>query len=237
MYFAFTSRETLLDFLPKGGVCAEIGVKRGEFSGEMLRRLSPAKLHLVDLWQHQVDTAYITDAGNVEQDVQDGYHREVVEVFGAKENVEIHRTSSLTAAASFPENYFDFVYLDAMHTHDAVLGDLRAYAGKMKPSGILAGHDFCSQHYARNQGFGVIGAVTEFVKQSDYEFLLITGELWATFLLVKRHQDGIKLPILSQFLVAGVPFLELPDTLAPALHQRVYQLSNGEYRMHAAFGL
>lgn len=237
MYFAFISRENLLDLLPKGGVCAEIGVQQGAFSKEMLRRLSPSALHLVDLWQHQTGTAYVQDVGNASQDIQDAYHREVVETFKEHGEVVVHRTSSQAAATTFSDASFDFVYLDAMHTHDAVLGDLRAYGPKIKAGGILAGHDFCSHPYASRQGFGVIGAVSEFVKESDFEFFLITGELWATYLLVRKGQDAVVRSIVPALMASGLPFLELPDVLAPALRQKIYSLSNGELRMHPAFSV
>src|SRR5688500_9782878 len=48
-----TDRIALLDVLPKNGVVAEIGVNKGEFSEEIIRRNHPSKLHLIDLWDSE----------------------------------------------------------------------------------------------------------------------------------------------------------------------------------------
>ena len=45
-----TRRERMLELMPKNGVIAEVGCAFGDFSAEILKRTSPAKLHLVDLW-------------------------------------------------------------------------------------------------------------------------------------------------------------------------------------------
>jgi hypothetical protein len=52
------------------------------------------------------------------------------------------KEKSPEAAASFPDNFFDFVFLDARHDYVSALTDMVAFWPKLKPSGILAGHDF-----------------------------------------------------------------------------------------------
>ena len=46
-------RQELLHLMPKGGVCAELGVWKGDFSQRILDVTSPRELHLVDPWQFQ----------------------------------------------------------------------------------------------------------------------------------------------------------------------------------------
>mmetsp|Transcript_9089 Transcript_9089/g.21889 ORF Transcript_9089/g.21889 Transcript_9089/m.21889 type:complete len:301 (+) Transcript_9089:199-1101(+) len=42
-----------------------------------------------------------------------------------------------------PDNGFDFIYLDGMHTYKYVRRELEHYWRKVRPGGILAGHDYC----------------------------------------------------------------------------------------------
>ena len=47
------SRILLLRKMPKGAICAEIGVWKGDFSKLILNITSPMKLHLIDPWEYQ----------------------------------------------------------------------------------------------------------------------------------------------------------------------------------------
>lgn len=50
--------------------------------------------------------------------------------------------SSLRAAALFPPASVDFVFLDAAHDEASVRADLAAWWPRVKPGGVLAGHDY-----------------------------------------------------------------------------------------------
>jgi hypothetical protein len=45
------TRQEMLDRLPKGSVGAELGVAQGEFTRDILDRVDPSLLHLVDVWK------------------------------------------------------------------------------------------------------------------------------------------------------------------------------------------
>lgn len=62
---------------------------------------------------------------------------------------------STQAAKSFKDESIDFVFIDASHTYEAVLNDIKAWFPKVKFGGIIAGHDY-------HPKFGVIQAVNEF---------------------------------------------------------------------------
>lgn len=63
------------------------------------------------------------------------------------------RMTSLEAADRFPDGSLDFVFIDAAHDFDSVLADIRAWLPKVRPDGVLAGHDYGSRRR------GVIRAV------------------------------------------------------------------------------
>jgi hypothetical protein len=64
------------------------------------------------------------------------------------------KMTSKEASELFDNKSLDFVFLDAEHLYEDVLEDLNLWWPKVKPEGILAGHDF--------NGIGVNRAVREF---------------------------------------------------------------------------
>lgn len=52
------------------------------------------------------------------------------------------RLLSTEASATYINACLDFVFLDGCHTFDAVSEDIRSWKPKLKPGGILAGHDY-----------------------------------------------------------------------------------------------
>jgi len=63
---------------------------------------------------------------------------------------------SWDAAALYPNASLDYVYIDADHSYEAVCRDIDAWLPKVKPGGVICGHDFCPY-----PGYGVIQAVME----------------------------------------------------------------------------
>jgi predicted O-methyltransferase YrrM len=50
--------------------------------------------------------------------------------------------ASLEVAPTFPDGFFDFVYLDAMHDYVSVTHDIIAWRSKIKTGGFIGGHDY-----------------------------------------------------------------------------------------------
>ena len=61
---------------------------------------------------------------------------------GLLECVTAHRALSVEAAKEFADESLDFIYIDATHTFEAVSQDLLAWWPKLKPGGLMAGHDY-----------------------------------------------------------------------------------------------
>ena len=49
---------------------------------------------------------------------------------------------SVDAAGKFPEGYFDWLFLDALHTREAVLQDLEAWWPRLRAGGLCSGDDY-----------------------------------------------------------------------------------------------
>jgi predicted O-methyltransferase YrrM len=80
------------------------------------------------------------------------------------------RKASLEAVKDFANGSLDFVFIDASHEYKDVKADLSAWWPKIKPDGMLTGHDF-------NWG-GVRKAVYEFAKENELKALGISETCW-----------------------------------------------------------
>src|SRR3954454_4695820 len=140
-------REFLLKALPKHSVGAEIGVWRGEFAADIVRRVKPIRLHLIDPWVFMEDRAGSVYGGSVAkaQSDMDVIYEDVAQQFSAQVRagtVLLHRTMSADAALEFDDEYFDWVYIDGDHSYEGVLADLRAFTPKVKRGGLVTGDDY-----------------------------------------------------------------------------------------------
>jgi len=88
--------------------------------------------------------------------------------------LHIVRMTSLNAVKLFPEEYFDLVFIDADHSYESVVNDIKIWLPLVKKGGWLTGHDY----YDNKKNFGVIKAVDENFSKSEVE---ITSEcVWIT---------------------------------------------------------
>ena len=141
------------------GCGVEIGVQQGLFSESLLTRWKGKHLISVDPWR-EAGADYL-DGANVAQDAHDRFHRETLErlaPFGARSSV--WRMYGDEAAERIAHHSMDFVYIDARHDYEAVLSDLATWIDKVRPGGVLCGHDYVDAD--EDTGFGVKRAVDEF---------------------------------------------------------------------------
>jgi hypothetical protein len=78
----------------------------------------------------------------------------------ASGRIEVHRTLSHLAAPQFPDEHFDWIYVDASHFYDDVKVDIQAFWPKLKRGGYMAGDDYGRRGIWEH---GVTRAVDEFV--------------------------------------------------------------------------
>jgi hypothetical protein len=163
--------------LPKRSVCAEIGVDKGDFAAKIIEIVRPAKLHLIDPWVYfndprYSDSIYGGDHGQ-NQETMDARFQDVERRFSDRisaQQVVVHRMSSSEAVSSFPDRYFDWIYIDANHLYEYVKQDLEQYARKVKPNGYILGDDYKTPGWWED---GVTRAVDEFVKQSNLKLTVV----------------------------------------------------------------
>ncbi len=156
-------RNALLDSLPKNGIVAEMGVDQGNFSEEILRRTTPEKLYLIDLWN--------TKEYSLEKkaQVQKRFHQEL-----KKDQIQIINDESVNSIKKFHDNYFDWIYIDTSHSYEQTLNELLASEPKIKNGGYITGHDFVQGNWNFMIKYGVIKAVYEFCKMRNWEIVFLT---------------------------------------------------------------
>lgn len=180
-------RLKLLEQMPKHSVCAEIGVYRGNFSAAILQIVEPRCLHLIDPWAYQeryTSSWFGGDLGG-SQAVMDKLHEKVRLRFRNEIDhgrVVIHRNFSSEVSAQFPAAYFDWIYIDANHTYDAVRADLRAFHPKVKHNGFITGDNYGDRPDWWWKD-GVKRAVDEFVSDGWCDLESISND---QFVLIKR---------------------------------------------------
>jgi len=120
----------------------EVGVQRGRFSAiHVLPHWKSCQSYkLVDLWANQEN--YV-DSANVADNMQEQIFRGAKARLAKFGNItEFFRMSSLEAAKLIENVSLDFVYVDARHDYCGVKEDILLYWPKLRPGGIMAGHDF-----------------------------------------------------------------------------------------------
>ena len=160
------NREQLLELMPKNCIAAEIGVDEGKFTEQIVKIMHPEKLHLVDVW------------GDADR-FHDGLKNMVANKFKSQieaGSVEMNVGLSTNIIPTFPDNYFDWAFIDTDHSYALTAKELNLIKNKMKPGGIIAGHDYTFCNWVDQVRYGVIEAVHEFCVKEGWELIYITIE-------------------------------------------------------------
>jgi FkbM family methyltransferase len=175
------------------GKGVEIGVLRGDYSKIILERWHKGTLYLIDAWRH-IDE-YIDLNGRDDQYHYDCLIQTCKNIKPWQDRAHILRMDSSLSVNMFPDEYFDFIYIDADHSYEGVVKDLEAWWPKIKKGGLFCGDDYIpddgdiwlivgdKKEYAGK--FGVRKAVNEFIAKKDLTLYETTDEpywrQWYTF--------------------------------------------------------
>ena len=161
---------------------AEIGVAEGGFSFFLLDHW-PGVCYQVDPWQWQPTPGY---TGHGTED-QDGRYLEILRKSKRYNGRSVPvRATSTEAVTRFKDGFFDFVYIDAIHTYECAKQDIALWFPKVRVGGILAGHDYLEGVF-HGQDYGVKRAVDELVSASEGKLSVnVIPEEWPSWWLVKQ---------------------------------------------------
>jgi hypothetical protein len=181
------------DMFPHGrGI--EIGVLKGEYSKIILERWHGGQLYLVDAWRHL--DSYIDMNGQDDKYHYDCLVKTCENIKPWQNRAHIIRMDSAASANIFPDEHFDFVYIDADHSYEGVVRDMKAWWPKVKKGGLFCGDDYIPDDgdiWLTGSGkepvyagkFGVRKAVNEFMVKNELKVYSTTAEpywrQWYTF--------------------------------------------------------
>ena len=140
-------------------VGAEIGVNQGVNMGMVLRMCPKFSWYGVDDWR----AGYL---GWDEAKRKDNKRKALSVQRRHSGRVKFLVMDSVSASKRFEDGSLDLVFIDADHSYKGVKSDLEAWGPKVRPGGVLAGHDYEQPDFP-----GVKQAVDEFCKPN-------TGAEW-----------------------------------------------------------
>ena len=142
---AVNSRQgrTLIDNVPVMEKVAEIGIWKGHTVRYMLRNTGDK---IKEYWAIDPWTLFPPGHGRVTLKTMDDwngmYKRLCLDMVRFHPVLKVMRLTSDQAAPLFPNHYFDLVFIDAMHDYENVKKDINLWLPKVKPGGVLSGHDY-----------------------------------------------------------------------------------------------
>lgn len=180
------SREDLVKYFKPSGIGLELGVFEGEYAKAILDACPDLILYLLDCWQEQPEHIY-TDQLNSSNTIQaERISKTIKNTINDYHRVRLIKGFFNEFCDFFPDNFFDFIYVDGNHSYEFVKKDLKNWYPKVKKGGLFSGHDYVQGFYGPNNStpFGVKSAVDEFAKENSIE-VFSTNENWPSWFLIK----------------------------------------------------
>jgi predicted O-methyltransferase YrrM len=150
---------------------AEIGVFEGDTSCRLMEALPKIeKLFCVDPFEHYPEQTKTLNPNKPK--FHDADYNKVMRTFLGrmepyKNRYILLREYSETAARLIENQSLDFVFIDGNHAYEFIVQDIQTWLPKVKPGGLLSGHDYHVKGH--NRSFGVTRAVEERFKD-DFDF-------------------------------------------------------------------
>ena len=124
----------------------------------LLSHMPDLKMICVDLWAEQAPRPDIAQSETYSEGWQHGaslanFRATCEEHFPGR--VDIRQQHTVEAAKAIDDQSLDFVFIDADHSYEGCIADIRAWGPKVKFGGLIAGHDY------NDKWPGVIRAVNE----------------------------------------------------------------------------
>ncbi len=184
--------DAILDRIPTDRpiLGAEVGVCEAQLSKKLLAARPLLRLHLIDRWRAPAPGDSYASSGaamatwpqsRYDEAYQTAQDRMLPYVITGR--AKIRKGESWDIGLSYDVRYFDFVFIDADHSHAGAYRDLIAWSPRVKPGGFVCGHD-----YGRPDQGDVKNAVDEFFYGASGE--IETDDAWTWFYRKPGEVEG-----------------------------------------------
>jgi len=146
------SRDDLPAFFKKMGF--KRGVEVGVYKAEFTKKFCEAGLEIigVDPWQAYGDYKEAYTKHKQNQDRQDFlYEHSMNTMSKCSGDWSFIRKTSMDAVKDFEDNSIDFVYIDGHNGFKYIAEHLWEWSKKVKPGGVISGHDYARTKDARDK--------------------------------------------------------------------------------------
>jgi hypothetical protein len=162
----------------EGGVIAEVGVARGDFSEFLIDQLKPKRFVAFDLFNmHEWSNAWgIPTAEYLNNMTHLEFYKRRFADRSAEVVIEVGM-SHLTMA-KYPNKSFDLIYIDGDHSYDGVKKDIEIAKNKVADNGVLIFNDYLAFSPWEGVVYGVMRAVNELIVRDDWVVTALAFNHW-----------------------------------------------------------
>jgi len=127
---------------------SEVGVGTGRNAGHLLKKEPRLGcLTLVDPWSSEYAEGWLRRKGLFQAELkgcraEQRYHIAMGNIAGYRKKVEVLRMPSMAGALHVEDGSQDLVFIDGDHRYEGVHNDIQAWLPKVRPGGIICGHDY-----------------------------------------------------------------------------------------------
>lgn len=176
------SRRTgLLDLFKEKGfkIGVEVGTDRAGYAKNILERMPGVELYTIDPYLPYNEGDEVKDTLKMIE-----IENEARSVLSKFPNSTLIVDTSMNVVKAFHDNSLDFVFIDGNHEYEYVYEDIVEWTKKLKPGGIIAGHDYKED---ADKKYGVIEAVNRYVEENNIDplYLLKKGGFVTCWMFIK----------------------------------------------------
>lgn len=161
---------------------AEVGVWKGAFSAQFCEANPAMHMLCIDPWESYpawLDTKNAMPAAQAQRLIDKAYASARARL--APLNCSIVRQFSAAAAATVQDRSLDVVYIDGNHVREAVYEDLSLWSAKVRPGGLIGGHDY--RVFPNKPTIHVVDAVNAYITDHQIEpWFVLAGDRTPSFL-------------------------------------------------------
>lgn len=163
-----SSRQDLLQFLPRNAVFCEVGVAYGDFTAQVLEECEPRKFIAIDCFDLERYPS-MWGFSRLEGRSHEEFYRKRFEKELATGRMELMRGYSNVTLPLLLAKSVDIFYIDAWHSYEAVSEELSIIKNKITSKGWIVLNDYTLYDVVADMHYGVVQAAHEFMLAEGWE--------------------------------------------------------------------